>query len=301
MSNVIKGNYGYSFQEDDTRVIDTNELIASKLEMLSKIMNTQAASNDEFGEDFTQGLNAMQVEQLLADPEDAVDDEEFSNGNIIKAAAPQQIISQAQQQADEILADADARAKDIIEAAQREAEAIRNDAFEEGNRTGYDEGYARGQNEGYASLDEERMKLDQQRQQLEAEYQGLFESVEPQMVDALTEIYEHIFHVNLSANKQIVFYLLQDAVRKIENNKNFIIHVSKEDYGFVSMQKKELLAGVAGGEHAEIVEDMTLGQNECFIDTGNGIFDCSLETQLTGLKRELRLLSFSMNDGGSNP
>lgn len=301
MSNVIKGNYGYSFQEDNSRVIDTNELIASKLEMLSKIMNTQAASDEDFGEDFTQGLNATQVEQLLADPDEMSEDEEFSNGNIIKALPTQQMVAQAKAQADEILADADAQARDIIEAAQREAESIRNEAFEDGNRAGYDEGYAKGRNEGFSSLDEEKIALDQRRQQMEAEYQELLDNVEPQMVEALTEIYEHIFHVKLSANKQIVFYLLQDAVRKIENNKNFIIHVSKEDYGFVSMQKKELLAGVAGGEHTEIVEDMTLEQNECFIDTGNGIFDCSLETQLSGLKRELRLLSFSMNDGGSNP
>jgi len=47
----------------------------------------------------------------------------------------------------------------------------------------------------------------------------------------------------------------------------------------------------------EIVEDMTLKSNECFIDTGAGIFDCSLETQLEGLKRELRLLSFTVDDG----
>ena len=73
--------------------------------------------------------------------------------------------------------------------------------------------------------------------------------------------------------------------------------MSKEDYGFVSMQKKELTAGIAGGETVEIVEDLTLKSNECFIDTGGGIFDCSLETQLEGLKRELRLLSFTMDDG----
>ncbi|MBO6133082.1 MAG: hypothetical protein J6P05_01975, partial [Lachnospiraceae bacterium] len=66
-----------------------------------------------------------------------------------------------------------------------------------------------------------------------------------------------------------------------------------DDYGFVSMQRKELLSGISGAENAEIVEDISLKRNQCFIETGNGIFDCSLETQLSGLKRQLKLLSYS--------
>ena len=43
----------------------------------------------------------------------------------------------------------------------------------------------------------------------------------------------------------------------------------------------------------EIVEDRTLNKNECLIETEDGIFDCSLSTQLTELKRKLQLLSYT--------
>ena len=39
-------------------------------------------------------------------------------------------------------------------------------------------------------------------------------------------------------------------------------------------------------------EDATLEKNECMIETGNGVFDCSLGTQLEALNEELRLLSY---------
>lgn len=47
-----------------------------------------------------------------------------------------------------------------------------------------------------------------------------------------------------------------------------------------------------GSAHVEIIEDMTLSQAECFIETENGIYDCSLDTQLRELERKLKLLSY---------
>ena len=141
-----------------------------------------------------------------------------------------------------------------------------------------------------------KAELKEQEARLEEAYQEKIEKLEPMFVDTLTDIYEHIFHVSLSDNKEVIFYLIQNTVRNIDSSTGLLIHVSKEDYGFVSMQKKELLTGVSNAEEAEIVEDMTLKPNECFIETGAGIFDCSLETELTGLKKQLRLLSFERNE-----
>lgn len=291
MSNVIKGNYGYSFQDDDTRVIDTNSLIARKLEELSRVVTVHAASDEEFKEGFTQGIDAIAVEKLLDDPAE----HEEGESNVIKAASVDE--EQIRARTEELIADANNKAQDIVTAAQNEAQSIREEARQSGHKEGYDDGFLRGQQEAKAEYDDKMASLEIEKKRLEKEYEDTVAALEPKFVEVFTEVYEHVFHVNLSRNKEIIFYLIQNALRKTENNKNFIIHVSKEDYGFVSMQKKELTAGIVGGETVEIVEDMTLKSNECFIDTGGGIFDCSLETQLEGLKRELRLLSFTMDDG----
>ncbi len=291
MSSVIKRPVGYTYNENEKRVIDTNQLMADRLEMLAQIMQQQVAEEENFEDDFSEGLEALQVERLLADAEDGefAEDGDFS-GNVIKAGPTQQEI---EDMTAAILADANAQAEEILAKAQADAETIKERARAAGEQEGYNQGYLHGRDDAKAELDIMVQELEAERVKKEKDYEAKLDELEPQFVEAITEAYEHVFHVKLAEYKEIIFYLIQDAVRKVEGNKNFIIHVSKEDYGFVSMQKRELLAGVAGGDSAEIVEDMTLRANECYIETGVGIFDCSLETQLTGLKRELMLLSYN--------
>ena len=45
-------------------------------------------------------------------------------------------------------------------------------------------------------------------------------------------------------------------------------------------------------DEVDMIEDVTLNRGECMIETGNGVFDCSLGTQLEALKDELMLLAY---------
>lgn len=134
-------------------------------------------------------------------------------------------------------------------------------------------------------------------QQLEEYYQQQINELEPQFVDIISDIYEHILGVGLGNQREILAHLISNTIRKIEGSHSFIIHVSKEDYPFVSMQKKQLLAGAAAGNSTvEVVEDITMGQSECTIETDGGIFDCGLGTQLSELKKKLMLLAYSKEE-----
>ena len=75
--------------------------------------------------------------------------------------------------------------------------------------------------------------------------------------------------------------------------KNYLVHVSGTDYLYVKEHKEELLQETSG-EHIviDIVEDHTMKETECTIETENGIYDCGLGTQLGELKKKLRLLSY---------
>ena len=129
--------------------------------------------------------------------------------------------------------------------------------------------------------------------QLEEEYQKMVEELEPKFVDTISSIYEHIFHVDLDSYREVLAYLISTTMHKIEGVRSFLIHVSKEDYPYVSMQKKQLTANaLAPGSSVEVVEDATLGKNDCLIETENGIFDCGLGTQLAELRQKLKLLSY---------
>lgn len=129
--------------------------------------------------------------------------------------------------------------------------------------------------------------------QLEEEYSSKVKELEPKFIDTLTDIYEHIFQISLKNSRELVVHLLANTMRNLEGGNGYLIHVSKDDYPFVSMQKKELVKGTSiDPEDMDIIEDATLDRSECMIETGNGVFDCSLGTQLEALNEELRLLAY---------
>ncbi|NLG04413.1 MAG: hypothetical protein GX567_11395 [Clostridia bacterium] len=280
-NNLVKGGFVTYNADTEARVIDSNKLIEEKIQNLMR--NVEQAKTVEFNENFTVGLEADQVEQLLND-EDSQD-----TASMAHAAAAEEMLKDAQIKADQMINDAKSQAEEIIRQANEQAASVREEAYKEG----YQEGNGTGYTEGLQKNAQMERQLNERAKELETEYEEKLSTLEPLFVDTLTEIYEHVFHIRFGENKDIVFFLLQDAIRKIEGSKDFLVHISKEDYGYVSMQKKELLSGIGHTGNVEIIEDVTLEPGQCMIETGGGIFDCGIGTQLAGLTKELKLLSYT--------
>ncbi len=261
-------------QSEEKRVIDANELLKQRQDELARWQREA----DEAG--FVSGLAAEELEL----------GEDDGESNIIKSReSAEQILGNAQAEAQAALEAAGAEAERIIEEARAQALAEKNQILTEAQQQGYSEGYAKAQAEGDAI----RREYQEKEEQLELFYQQQIEELEPQMVDTISAIYEHIFHVELSSYRDLLGHLISDTLRKLEGGHDFMVHVSKEDYPYVSMQKKQILAGaVAANCNVEVVEDLTLAKNECLIETDSGIYDCGLGTQLEEVKKKLMLLAF---------
>ena len=258
--------------EEDARVINTNDLVAKRIRELAAKMQ-----QDE-GTGFISGLAADKVEALVTDTGDGEENPQTS-GNVIKAGEDLQKLKE----------EAEAEAQKIIEDAKAKAEAQKADALEQARRQGQQEAKAEAERAEAQRAAEYQKKA----AGLDAEYQKRMDELEPQFVDTITGIYEHIFDVDLHSYREVLCYLISATMRKTEDNRSFLVHVSKEDYPYVSMQKKQIMAGAtAPNSTVEIVEDMTLGKGECMIETESGIFDCGLGTQLSELRQKLKLLSY---------
>lgn len=283
-SNVFKSGYmGNVSQPLDRRIIDSNELIASRLETLAEILKDTKKSEDKMvTEGFVQGLSALDVTGLLSEEENA--------STVIKGEHnnPDNILQQAKDKASELISDAKKQADTIVAEAMEQAAISRKNVLEEARMNGYREGINRASKE----IEDTKSKLAKEKADLEAEYNSKFETMESDLVVAITNIYEHIFNVELSSNREILVYLINTTLRKVEGGRNFIVHVSKEDYPFVSSQKKQLISAGAANNTIDVVEDLNLMKGECFIETDGGIFDCGLGTQLKQLGNMLRLLSY---------
>ena len=280
-SNLLKRGYT-NIQQDEKRVINTNELVAKRIQELTEKM--QKAEN----EGFVSGLTApsVEVEALLADG----DDENVQQSNVIKVRdEANRLLEEARKEADSIIEQARVHAMQLERDAKARAEQERMQMLGQAKQQGMQEGLEQAAKEA----EKERQELKTLRKQLEDEYQQMIDELEPQFVDTITGIYEHIFHVELRSYREVLTYLISTTMRKIEGNRDFMIHVSKEDYPYISMQKRQIAAGAtAPNSSVEVVEDLTLSKNECLIETEGGIFDCGLGTQLSELRQKLKLLSY---------
>ena len=288
----------------NTRIIDTNARAEARLREMAVELARECGEEPEFADGFTQGISAVEVSQLIREGEENFIGENQGVG-AEEAFEDNSFPPQSYPMQEELIADAQAQIEQMREEALAEIEQMKAQALEEARSQGYQEGFEQGQNDGFAqghrdglnSVAEERKQVyteaEQKMAALEEEYQQKIKELEPVFISTLTGIYEHIFHVNLKNSRELIVYLIQNTMRNIETGSTYLIHVSKEDYPFASMQKRELIKGTnIASENVELLEDVTLGKNECMIETGNGVFDCSLGTQLEALNEELRLLSY---------
>lgn len=268
-------------------VIDSNDLVAERIEEWENIRRANAAAAPSFDEEEGEGEAAEFVSGIAGEELDALFDD--GTGNVIKAGEAEASLEAAEAEAERIVAEARAQALEIETQARHDAEVQKTSAAEEGMKQGYDEGYAR----GMAEADGLKQELADRRRQLEAEFDALLEDLEPRFIETITDVYSHIFGVDLSDNRDILVHLIDATLRKVESSKTFIVHVSTEDYPYVNMQKQTLMEGAAAGRGLiEIIEDIALAKGDCLIETDGGIFDCGLGTQLEELTKKLRILSY---------
>ena len=292
LSRNLYKSYWVEVADDETRVIDNNDIIEQRIEELEALRQHRLNTPLGFGEreeaaedgepEFVDGLGGEQIDALLADN---------AEGGIIKGEAVDQgpDLAEIEAQAQAMLEDAQAQIDEMQAQARQEIEEERRRTMEDANKHGYDEGYKR----GYAEADEMKRELAAEKQRLYDEYDRMIDQLEPKFIDTITEIYSHIFGIELSDKRDILVHLIDTTLRQVESSRTFLVHVSKEDFPFVNMHKQELVEGATAGKGTvEIIEDIALSQGACLIETDGGIFDCGVDTQLQELTNRLRVLSF---------
>ena len=272
--NLIKANQ-FVLKEKDPVVVDTNELIAKKLATVFPAFKESAPVG------FQSGLNAPEIDPLFVDMgQDEYTDEMGMTEpkEVYTGPSPEELIAEAQAEIDEMRKE-----------AEKNISFLKKRSMEEGRQAGYEEGRM----QAMAELDAAKKELEMQAIAMEQEYQKLIDELEPKFIETLTGIYEEIFKVDLKDYKGILMHVIGNTIRNTEGSKEFLVHVSKADYEKVLEQKERLMEELPSKSVAvEFIQDATLRENECMIETGSGIYDCGVGLQLEELTRKLRLLSY---------
>ena len=274
--NLIKASQ-FVLKEKDPVIVDTNELLAKKIELLNP------GFEDAKPEGFQFGLNAPEVDPLFVDMDYETQEGEFSmemvpEEPVYTGPSPEELIAQAQAEIDEMRKE-----------AEKNISFLKKRSIEEGKQQGYEEGKQMAMQE----LETAKREFNAKVKAMEQEYQQLIDRLEPEFINTITGIYEEIFQVELAGYKKILSNAIVNTIRKVEGSKDFLVHVSRMDYDKLLEHKEDILNAVSSKQVTiELIEDTTLKENECMIETNSGIFDCGIGIQLEELTKKLRLLSY---------
>ena len=291
--NVI---YGFTVAPDsvdeegerERLVIDSNELAKQlilkqeneyKAKILDEERERRLAAMRESGEEIPEGMDTDEFLGLV----DTIAQKEEPD----MSAQTEEILEQARMEADQIIADANSQAQEILSAAQLNADAMKNLARQDGEKEGYNEGTQRAAVELQNSQAQMQAEIDR----IHNEFMERQLQMEREIVEMCLPVFEHVFSAELSGRKEVIYHLLDHCIMKIERTGQMQIKVSDANAEFIKSKKDEIQGKVGAEVGLDIIADPLLNDSQCIIETDGGIFDCSIDTELDNLIREIKALS----------
>ncbi len=261
MSNLYK-QYNTVEPEKSVRMIDYNPLVEQKLAELKK----------------GQQSGGFQALDLTAAEEIEIKED------------PIEIAEKLKSEAEETLNRAKAQAETLLAQAQAQADELLRQAKEDGQKEGYETGFREAKEEVDADYEHRKEELEQFRLSLQSDYNREMHELEPKLLDTILAVVEKVFHIQFDDKREILLYLVGNAIAHMEGCKSFRIRVGEEQKAFLEYHREEISDRVGHDMSLEIVSDLSLQGNQCIIETETGFFDCSLGVQLENLIKDLRSL-----------
>lgn len=188
-------------------------------------------------------------------------------------------------------------AKSIIENAQIKAQQVLQEAGEKANQLMEEQkkiGYMEGGKEKEAALEaeycEKEQGLETRKQELESQYEKNVNAMEGDIVDAVIQVFDKVFHIQFENKREILYSLVKNVLLDIEVGDEIRIHVNEENREIIEAHMDEIREIVGQKVAIEFVHDAKLKDDQCKIETSFGVFDCGIDTQLDNLLKDIKSL-----------
>jgi flagellar assembly protein FliH len=173
--------------------------------------------------------------------------------------------------------------KDLISKAYEEANAIRENAQEQG--------FQEGLNQAQSVISELRETI---ARLMNAREEALL-SITDEIASLAVEVAARIIKTEVSCDETLVMSLVRDTIQKAGRSaKTILIKLNPEDTAAVKRLLKEDPIPNLSAELI-VMDDPTVDQGSCIIETNSGLIDASFSTQF-GILRQL----FGTRDSGNN-
>jgi flagellar assembly protein FliH len=242
-----------------------------------------------------------EMEQTMAAPAAPAADQQLLAQAQMEA---QQMQQQVQQQAQEILQQAQAQAQQMMQEAQAQIQA----AFEQAGQQGFEQGMQQGLQQGLQQGQEQGMQETQARcEQLKMEFVELvmarrkvLASMEPEIVHLAVDIAEKIVGMELATGREIITGIVRQALATLKERDEVVIRVNPAEVEAVTANRAAYEAMIEGLKRFEVLPDGAIEVGSASIETNLGNVDARLSTQLeavrAGLDEMAKIRAFEMKD-----
>lgn len=193
---------------------------------------------------------------------------------------------QARIDAEEIIAEAEQKAAEIVKEARLQGQAevqqmeeiLRNQAFEQAKDEGYAEGLAYAQSEAEALRKQAKDYLESAR----TVFQDELNKVDKDLAELCIQICSRLLHTTLKQDPEILLNMIRNLTLHPTEKDSIKIHLSSEDwewYNALSLEDKPAYP---------VIVDESLKGGETFLECSEGIFDAGIDQQLKNIGQYLQ-------------
>lgn len=292
LSNLVKQFYVTTDPDNSgPMIINSNDRVAACMksyeEEQARLQEAKMAEESAGDAEFREGL-------IL----ETVDGEVYrGEGNPEGESSPVQAAALDGPTYDEIVAKANEEAERILGEARMKADQIMNEAnqngkivFEEQKQAGYQAGEAQVQEELETARRELEAQFAKQSQQLQQDYQIRLGQMESDIIDAIIQVFDHVFHIQFEDRREILLYLVNNTIQNISSGKHFKIFSASENLPFLEENLPALREKLGSNVEVELMYDAALSSDGCRIETEYGVFDCGIDTELANIYKDIRSL-----------
>ena len=192
----------------------------------------------------------------------------------------------ARQEAEQITDAARSEAEEILARAKEQAEAL----CEEHKLLGYREGARQKEEELEQKGRELAAAFQKKERELSESYQEKLSHMEEDIVDALIPVFDKVFRIHYEDQRQILVALVMNTLSDVDPGDKIRIRTNEGDRVVLEQHREELERLTGQGVSIEFVHDKKLSDGQCQIETAYGVFDCSVDTELDNLMKDIRSL-----------
>jgi len=204
-----------------------------------------------------------------------------------KSDEGQTIKREAEDEAQRIIAEAEQKAA-LLEAQARAGLAEENKkAREEGRAAGREAGFVEGKDEVERLVT--RMQTVLERAQ--DKRADILEQTEQEIINLVLLISRKVIKVISENQRNVIISNVVQALRKVKGRGNILIRVNMADLKLATQNKNEFINFVEGAKSIQVVEDTSVDEGGCIIETDFGEIDARISSQLAELEAKILEIS----------